>query len=57
MKESFATLNAISNAGNIVNYTGFIRMTDTLPKVAKVGLAKRNRVCTIERSKVGISAA
>lgn len=33
-----ATLNAISNAGNIVNYTGFIRMTDTLPKVAKVGL-------------------
>lgn len=33
-----ATLNAISNAGNIVNYTGFVRMTDTLPKVAKVGL-------------------
>lgn len=33
-----AALNAISNAGNIVNYTGFIRMTDTLPKVAKVGL-------------------
>lgn len=33
-----ATLNAISNAGNIVNYTGFTRMTDTLPKVAKVGL-------------------
>lgn len=33
-----ATLNAISNAGNIVNCTGFIRMTDTLPKVAKVGL-------------------
>ncbi len=33
-----ATLNAIKNAGNIVNYTGFVRMTNTLPRVAKVGL-------------------
>lgn len=33
-----ATLNAINNAGNIVNYTGFTRMTNTLPRVAKVGL-------------------
>lgn len=33
-----ATLNAIKNAGNILNYTGFTRMTDTLPRVAKVGL-------------------
>lgn len=33
-----ATMNALKGAGNIVNYTGFVRMTDTLPKVAKVGL-------------------
>ena len=33
-----ATLNAIKNAGNIVNYTGFVRMTNTMPRVAKVGL-------------------
>ena len=33
-----ATLNAINNAGNIANYTGFTRMTNTLPRVAKVGL-------------------
>lgn len=33
-----ATLNAIKGSGNIINYTGFTRMTDTLPKVAKVGL-------------------
>ena len=33
-----ATLNAINNAGNIINYTGFTRMTDTMPRVAKVGL-------------------
>lgn len=31
-------LNALKNTGNIVNYTGFVRMTNTLPKVAKVGL-------------------
>lgn len=33
-----ATMNAIKKAGNIVNYHGFVRMTDTWPKVAKVGL-------------------
>lgn len=33
-----ATLNALQNAGNIVNYTGFTRMTNTMPRVAKVGL-------------------
>ncbi len=33
-----AALNAIKNAGNLINYTGFVRMTNTLPKVAKVGL-------------------
>lgn len=33
-----ATLNAIKNSGNIINYTGFTRMTGTLPRVAKVGL-------------------
>lgn len=33
-----ATLNAIKGSGNIINYTGFTRMTDTMPRVAKVGL-------------------
>ncbi len=33
-----ATLNAIKNSGNLINYTGFTRMTDTMPQVAKVGL-------------------
>ena len=33
-----ATLNAIKKSGNILNYTGFIRMTDTMPRVAKVGM-------------------
>ncbi len=35
-----AALNAIKNAGNLLNYTGFIRMTNTLPRVAKVGLSE-----------------
>lgn len=33
-----ATLNAVKNSGNLINYTGFTRMTDTMPQVAKVGL-------------------
>lgn len=33
-----ATLNALKNSGNIINYTGFTRMTNTWPRVAKVGL-------------------
>lgn len=33
-----ATTNALKRAGNIINYSGFARMTDTMPKVAKVGL-------------------
>lgn len=33
-----ATMNALKKAGNVVNYNGFVRMTDTWPKVAKVGL-------------------
>lgn len=33
-----AALNAIKGAGNMVNYTSFIRMTNTFPRVAKVGL-------------------
>lgn len=33
-----ATLNALKGTGNVVNYTGFVRMTNTLPRVAKVGL-------------------
>lgn len=33
-----ATMNAISRAGNIANYAGFVRMTNTFPRVAKVGL-------------------
>lgn len=32
-----ATMNALKKAGNPVNYTGFIRMTNTFPQVAKVG--------------------
>ena len=33
-----ATLNAIKKTGSMINYTGFTRMTDTYPRVAKVGL-------------------
>ena len=33
-----ATLNALKHTGSMVNYTGFTRMTDTYPRVAKVGL-------------------
>ncbi len=33
-----ATMNALKKAGNNVNYTGFVRMTNTFPQVAKVGL-------------------
>ena len=33
-----ATMNALKKSGNLVNYTGFVRMTNTLPQVAKVGL-------------------
>lgn len=33
-----ATMNALKKLGNTVNYTGFVRMTNTLPQVAKVGL-------------------
>lgn len=33
-----ATTNALKNSGVAVNYTGFTRMTNTLPQVAKVGL-------------------
>lgn len=33
-----ATMNALKKTGTAVNYTGFVRMTNTMPKVAKVGL-------------------
>lgn len=33
-----ATMNALKKVGNTVNYTGFVRMTNTMPQVAKVGL-------------------
>ena len=33
-----ATMNALRGSGTIVNYTGYVRMTDTMPSVAKVGL-------------------
>ncbi len=33
-----ATTNALKKSGGSINYAGFARMTDTLPKVAKVGL-------------------
>lgn len=32
-----ATMNALKKAGNIANYTGYVRMTNTFPQVAKVG--------------------
>ncbi len=32
-----ATTNALKKAGNVVNYTGFVRLTNTFPQVAKVG--------------------
>lgn len=35
-----ATMNALRKSGNIVNYAGFTRMTNTMPKVAKVGLTE-----------------
>ena len=31
-------MNALKKVGNTVNYTGFVRMTNTMPQVAKVGL-------------------
>lgn len=37
-----ATLNAIKKSGNIINYTGFMRMTDTMPRVAKVGMNEQD---------------
>ena len=33
-----ATLNALKHTGSMVNYTGFARVTNTYPKVAKIGL-------------------
>lgn len=33
-----ATMNALKKSGSILDYTGFTRMTNTLPQVAKVGL-------------------
>ncbi len=39
-----ATMNALRKSGNIVNYAGFTRMTNTMPKVAKVGLTEND--CT-----------
>lgn len=33
-----ATMNALKKTGSMTNYTGFTRMTNTLPAVAKVGL-------------------
>lgn len=49
-----ATLNALNGAGNIVNYTGFVRMTNTLPRVAKVGLNEVECVQIKQRYKSAI---
>lgn len=37
-----ATTNALKKSNNLVNYLGFARMTNTLPKVAKAGLNERD---------------
>lgn len=37
-----ATTNALKKTNNLVNYVGFARMTNTLPKVAKVGLNEKD---------------
>lgn len=37
-----ATMNAIQKSNTVVNYTGFTRLTNTLPKVAKVGLNEQD---------------
>ncbi len=49
-----ATMNALKKAGNVVNYTGFVRMTDTFPQVAKVGQNEVELGTEAEKRKVSI---
>lgn len=49
-----ATMNALKKAGNLVNYTGFVRMTDTFPQVAKVGMNEVELGPQGEKRKVSI---
>lgn len=49
-----ATMNALKKAGNVVNYTGFVRMTNTFPQVAKVGLNEIELGPEAEKRKVSI---
>ena len=49
-----ATSNALQKAGNVVNYTGFVRMTNTFPQVAKVGLNEVELGNEAEKRKVSI---
>lgn len=49
-----ATMNALKKAGNSVNYTGFVRMTNTFPQVAKVGLNEVDLGENGEKRKVSI---
>ncbi len=49
-----ATMNALKKAGNSVNYTGFVRMTNTFPQVAKVGLNEVDLGNKGEKRKVSI---
>lgn len=49
-----ATANALRRAGNVVNYTGFARMTNTFPQVAKVGLNEVELGPEAEKRKVSI---
>lgn len=49
-----ATMNALKKAGNIVNHNGFVRMTNTFPQVAKVGLNEVEMGSEGEKRKVSI---
>lgn len=49
-----ATMNALRKAGNTVNYTGFARMTNTFPQVAKVGMNEVDLGENGEKRKVSI---
>lgn len=49
-----ATMNALKKAGNATNYTGFVRMTNTFPQVAKVGLNEVELGPEAEKRKVSI---
>lgn len=49
-----ATANALKKAGSLVNYTGFVRMTNTFPQVAKAGYNEVELGPEAEKRKVSI---